>query len=375
MRNNPTNGKNGSGRQHAAPPVGMLAELTHRCPLQCPYCSNPLELHKAVAELDTKTWLSVFEQAAEMGVLQAHLSGGEPTLREDLPELVAGLSANGIYANLITAGVTLDKAGLARLAEAGLVHVQLSVQSTRANRAERIGNAKQALPKKLQTARWARELGLAITLNAPIHAQNIDEVGDFFDLAVEIGAERIEVAHVQYYGWALRNRAALVPSAEETARAQKVVDKARARLTGILNIDCVVPDYYAKYPKPCMCGWGREFINVTPTGTVLPCHAAQTIPGLEFDNVTERPLADIWFEGAAFEAFRGTEWMKEPCLSCARKEIDFGGCRCQAYALTGDAAAADPACTLSPDHAKMRALADQESAQTRPDFVYRRIGA
>ena len=352
----------------------MLAELTHRCPLQCPYCSNPLELHKAADELDTATWLSVFDQAAAMGVLQVHLSGGEPTLREDLEELVAHLGERGVYANLITAGVTLDRARLERLAEAGLPHIQLSFQSTRPERADRIGNANNALAKKLETAKWARELGLAITLNAPIHRQNIDEIGAFFDLAVEIGAERIEVAHVQYYGWALKNRAALVPSAEETARAQKVVDEARSRLKGILNIDCVVPDYYAKYPKPCMCGWGREFMAVTPTGLVLPCHAAQSIPTLAFDSVREKPLDEIWTNGAAFEAFRGNNWMREPCKSCPRKEIDFGGCRCQAYALAGDAAAADPACSLSPHHAAMRALAAGESAAPPPDFVYRRIG-
>jgi pyrroloquinoline quinone biosynthesis protein E len=367
------NGKT-NGSAHVAPPTGMLAELTHRCPLQCPYCSNPLELHKAADELDTKTWFSVFDQAAELGVLQVHLSGGEPTLRDDLEDMVAHLTKRGIYANLITAGVTLDRDRLARLSDAGLAHVQLSFQSVDAERADRIGNAKNALAKKLETAAWARELGLAITLNAPIHRQNIDEIGAYFDKAVEIGAERIEIAHVQYYGWALKNRAALIPSAEQTARAQEVVDDARLRLKGILNIDCVVPDYYAKYPKPCMCGWGNEFLAVTPTGVVLPCHAAQTIPTLEFDNVKDRPLAEIWWQGSAFQAFRGTDWMQEPCRGCARKEIDFGGCRCQAYALTGDAAATDPACTLSPHHGAMRDLADGESADQPTDFIYRRIG-
>jgi len=366
------NGAKGTAR--VLPPTGMLAEITHRCPLQCPYCSNPLQLHKAADELDTKTWLSVFDQAADLGVLQVHLSGGEPTLRDDLEDMVAHLTALGIYANLITAGVTLDRDRLARLADAGLAHVQLSFQSVDADRADRIGNAKNLLAKKLEMAAWARELGLAITLNAPIHRQNIDEIGAYFDTAVEIGAERIEVAHVQYYGWALKNRAALMPSAEQTARAQEVVDDARERLTGILNIDCVVPDYYAKYPKPCMCGWGREFMAVTPVGLVLPCHSAQTIPTLVFDNVKDRPLAEIWAAGSAFEAFRGSDWMQEPCRSCARKEIDFGGCRCQAYALTADAAATDPACTLSPHHAAMRTLADGESAIPPTDFTYRRIG-
>ncbi len=356
------------------PPLGLLAELTHRCPLQCPYCSNPLALHKAARELGTETWLSVFDQAADLGVLQVHLSGGEPTLRDDLETLVDHLTKRGIYANLITAGVSLDRTGLARLADAGLTHAQISFQSLDAGRAERIGNAKGALEKKLQTAAWARELGMAITLNAPIHRQNIDEVGAFFNKAVEIGAERIEVAHVQYYGWALKNRAALIPTAEQTARAQEVVDEARVRLKGILNIDCVVPDYYAKYPKPCMCGWGREFIAVTPDGKVLPCHAAQSIPTLTFETVTDRPLAQIWSNSEAFEKFRGTDWMVEPCRGCERKEIDFGGCRCQAFAITGNASAADPACSLSPHHEAMRALADEESQNPPPDFSYRRIG-
>ena len=358
-----------------SPPVGMLTELTHRCPLQCPYCSNPLELHKAADELSTDQWLSVFDQAADLGVLQVHLSGGEPTLRTDLEELVTKLAERQVYANLITAAVTLTRDRLAGLAERGLHHVQISFQSLQPERAERIGNYKNALAKKLQVAKWARELGLAITLNAPIHRQNIDEVENFIDTAVEIGAERIEVAHVQYYGWALLNRAALLPTAEETARAVEIVDKARLRLKGILNIDCVVPDYYAKYPKPCMSGWGREFFCVTPDGKVLPCHAAQSITGLEFDNVRDKPLAEIWEDSDAFNRFRGTGWMKEPCRSCERKEIDFGGCRCQAFALAGDAAATDPACTLSPEHEAMRALANQESSEPPPAFTYRRIGA
>ena len=358
-----------------APPVGMLCELTHRCPLQCPYCSNPLELHKAADELSTDQWLSVFDQAADLGVLQVHLSGGEPSLRTDLEELVSKLAEREVYANLITAAVTLTRERLVELARRGLHHVQISFQSLQPERADMIGNYKGALAKKLQVAEWARELGLAVTLNAPIHRQNIDEVENFLETAVEIGAERIEVAHVQYYGWALLNRAALLPSAEETARAVAIVDKARPRLKGILNIDCVVPDYYAKYPKPCMSGWGREFFCVTPDGRVLPCHAAQSITSLEFDNVRERPLADIWENSEAFNRFRGTDWMQEPCRSCERIEIDFGGCRCQDFALAGDAAATDPACTLSPAHDQMRALADAESGVTPPAFTYRRIGA
>ncbi|MFQ5785599.1 MAG: pyrroloquinoline quinone biosynthesis protein PqqE [Alphaproteobacteria bacterium] len=356
------------------PPLAMLAEITHRCPLQCPYCSNPLALERASAELDTATWQRVLDQAADMGVLQVHFSGGEPTVRKDLVALVAHAARRGLYTNLITAGVLLDAARIKALADAGLDHVQLSFQDAVAAGADRIGGYRGGHEKKLAVARLVRAAGLPLTVNAVVHRQNLGRVGAMIELAVELGAERLEVAHVQYYGWALRNRAALLPSRAQLDAASRTVEEAAARLKGVLVIDYVVPDYYARWPKSCMGGWARRFFNVTPAGKVLPCHAAETITGLEFEVVTERGLAEIWQRSAAFERFRGTGWMPEPCRSCDRREIDWGGCRCQAFALTGDAANTDPACALSPRHDGIFALAVAESAAAPPPFVYRRIG-
>lgn len=358
----------------ALPPLGMLAELTHRCPLQCPYCSNPIALHKANEELSADEWLRVFDEAAALGVLQVHLSGGEPTLRPDLERLVERLAHHGIYSNLITAGVSLTRERVFALRDRGLDHVQLSVQSVREAVADRIGHYQGALPKKRQLAAWVREAGLPLTINAPVHRQNIEETADVIQFALDVGAERLEVANTQYYGWAALNKAALMPSYEAVIAQAGIVTEARARLKGILNIDYVTPDYYARYPKPCMGGWAKDALNVTPSGRVLPCHAAESITELAFANVREMPLADIWYASPAFNAFRGTDWMAEPCQSCERKAIDFGGCRCQAFALAGDARAADPACILSPHHTSMKDTADELAAREAPDFVYRRIG-
>jgi len=355
------------------PPIGMLAELTHRCPLQCPYCSNPQELLKANAELDTATWLNVFGQAADMGMLQIHLSGGEPTLRDDLEAMVAGLAGRGVYTNLITAGVTLNQQRVEALADYGLDHVQISFQGTRPETTELIGRSKGAHEKKLKAAGWVRDAGLPLTINAPIHRHNIEQVPEFIDLALSLDADRLEIANVQYYGWAYLNRAALLPGIDQVNRQVEIVEKARERLVGILNIDFVVPDYYADFPKPCMGGWGVDALTITPNGTVLPCHAAQSIPSLRFQNVTAARLSDIWNDDAAFNRFRGTGWMKEPCRSCPRKELDYGGCRCQAFALTGDAATTDPACSLSPDHAGLVQATKALSTAQASDFAYRRI--
>lgn len=354
------------------PPVGLLAELTHRCPLQCPYCSNPVELAAARGELATDEWARVFEQAAAIGVLQLHLSGGEPTLRADLPDLVRHAREAGLYTNLITAGVLLDAERLDRLALAGLDHVQLSLQGTDPATAERIGGYRGGHAKKLETARLVRRAGLPLTLNAVVHRQNLHQLDAMIALAVELGAERLEVAHVQYYGWALRNRAALMPSRDQLDRATATVEAARASLAGRLLIDYVVPDYYARRPKPCMGGWGRAMLAITPQGLALPCHAAQTIPGLVFPDVRTRELAWIWRESPAFLRFRGDDWMQEPCRTCERRNIDFGGCRCQATALTGDPNATDPACSLAPGHREIFELATCEAAAPPPPFVYRR---
>ncbi|MBA4782433.1 MAG: pyrroloquinoline quinone biosynthesis protein PqqE [Rhizobiales bacterium] len=354
-------------------PLGMLAELTHRCPLQCPYCSNPQKLLKASTELDTATWQRVFEEAADLGVLQVHLSGGEPTLRRDLPQIIRTLNARGIYTNLITAGVSLDAAGLEGLVAAGLDHVQVSIQGADARVTELIGNFKGGFEKKCETARTMRRLGIPLTINAPIHRHNIAQVDAFIDLALELDADRLEIANVQYYGWAYINRSMLMPDRDAVERQVETVTRAREALRGVLTIDFVTPDYYADYPKPCMGGWGADALVITPEGKVLPCHASETIPHLEFDFVTEKSLAEIWTGSSAFNAYRGTAWMPEPCQSCPRKELDFGGCRCQAFALTGNAAATDPACILSAHHAKMAELAAESIGRPQTEFVYRRI--
>ena len=356
-------------------PIGLLAELTHRCPLRCPYCSNPLELDRRSAELDTTTWQRVLREAAALGVLHVHLSGGEPTARQDIVEITRTCAELGLYSNLITSGVAGALGKLDALSEAGLDHVQLSVQAAEAGNAERIGGLKDAQPQKFAFAERVTALGLPLTLNAVIHRGNIAEVPALIDLAVRLGAKRLEVAHTQYYGWAYVNRAALMPAKPDVDRSIRIVEEARERLKGQLVIDLVVPDYYAKYPKACAGGWGRRLMNVTPTGKVLPCHAAETIPGLEFWHVQDRPLGEIWADSPAFRAYRGTEWMQEPCRSCDRREKDWGGCRCQALALAGDAKATDPACSLSPLHGKVQALAVAESAlETAPDYQYRTIG-
>ncbi|HKZ96628.1 MAG TPA: pyrroloquinoline quinone biosynthesis protein PqqE [Hyphomicrobiaceae bacterium] len=358
----------------ARAPVGMLCELTHRCPLQCPYCSNPLELERGNAELTTAQWQDLMRQAATLGVLQIHLSGGEPTARKDLEDIVRVAAEVGLYSNLITAGVMLTRDRLAKLADLGLDHVQLSIQDVDPENADRIASYKGGMAKKIEVAKWVKQLGLPLTINAPIHRQNIRSVPRMIDFAIEMGAGRVEIAHVQYYAWALLNRAALMPTREDFMTAARYVEEARERLKGIIVIDAVVPDYYAKFPKPCMGGWGRGIVNITPSGRVLPCHAAESITGLEFDNIKDKPLADIWLNGAAFQKYRGTDWMKEPCRSCPRKEIDYGGCRCQAFALTGDAANTDPACSLSPLHAQWGQVAEVESHAPAPEFVYRRVG-
>ena len=356
------------------PPHSLLAELTHRCPLQCPYCYNPLELTKKSGEISTETWKSVLSQAAELGVLHIHFSGGEPTSRPDILELVAHAREVGLYSNLITSGVLMNEGRLDTLLDAGLDHVQLSFQDCEPDNADRIAGYKGGHEKKLELAREVRARGAALTVNAIVNRQNIENVGRFIDLAVELDAGRLEVAHVQYYGWALKNRAALIPTREALDKATELVTEARERLKGQLVIDYVVPDYYARYPKPCMSGWGRVGICVSPSGKALPCHAAETITSLEFDNVRDRTLADIWENSDAFQAYRGVDWMEEPCRSCERRELDWGGCRCQAFAFTGRAEATDPACSKSPIHGQMGELAAEEAGAPAPEFVYRRIG-
>lgn len=357
------------------PPLGLLAELTHRCPLGCPYCSNPLELARASAELDTATWLRVLDEAAELGVLQIHLSGGEPVARRDLEAITARAREHGIYTNLITSGVLLDDRRVRALANAGLEHVQLSIQAADPANADRIAGYRGGHAMKRAAAERVRAAGLPLTVNAVVHRRNLDELPAIIDEAVAMGASRLEVAHTQYHGWAHANRAALMPTRAQVEFADRTVAEARERLRGRVAIDYVTPDHHAQRPKACMGGWGRRFITVQPTGTVLPCHAAASLPGLSFDTVTRTPLADIWHHDPAFERFRGTAWMPEPCRSCDRREVDFGGCRCQAFAVTGDTAATDPACAFSPHHDAFTARAEREAAAGADTFAHRRMGA
>lgn len=357
-----------------SPPFALLAELTHRCPLACPYCSNPLTLERAANELGTDEWRRVLDEAAGLGVLQVHFSGGEPLIRKDLEILIAHGAQCGLYSNLITSGMALTQARADALADAGLDHAQLSLQDTDAAGADLFAGSKDTLAKKTASAAMLRAADLPLTLNAVMHRGNLDHLDAMIETALHFGAGRLEVAHVQYYGWALRNRAALMPTRAQIDRATEIVTAARARYSGMLVIDYVVPDYYATRPKACMGGWGQRFLNVDPVGRVLPCHAATTIPELVFDNVREKSLAEIWVHGAAFNRFRGTHWMPEPCQSCERKEMDWGGCRCQALALTGSAAATDPACALSPRHDEMFKTAQSEATAPAPEFIYRRGG-
>jgi PqqA peptide cyclase len=360
-----------------AAPVGILAELTHRCPLACPYCSNPIELDSREGELDTETWKRVFSEAAAIGVLHAHLSGGEPASRRDLVEIVKHCHDVGLYTNLITSGVGISAARMRELADAGLDHVQLSIQDAEAESADRIGGYKGGFARKMDVAKWVNEVGIPLTVNAVIHRANIARAGRMVEFAIELGARRVEIAHTQYYAWAYRNRKALMPSREQVEQAVAEVEAMRKTHAGKIVIDHVAPDYYARYPKACMGGWGKRTFNVTPHGKVLPCHAAETIPGLEFWNVRDHSVADIWFQAPAFNAFRGEDWMVEPCKSCSRRSQDHGGCRCQAMALTGDPRNADPICVLSPHHDKVAAIAatfDEVDANVPAgDYVYRTL--
>jgi pyrroloquinoline quinone biosynthesis protein E len=329
-------------------PFGLLAELTYGCPLHCPYCSNPLELAAYRDELSTAEWQRVLTEARALGVLQLHLSGGEPLLRRDLAEIVCTASELGLYTNLITSALGLTPRRARQLRAAGLDHVQISVQADEAALSDRLAGT-PSFERKLSAARLVRQLGWPLTLNVVLHRQNLDRVDRILELAEELGADRIELANTQYYGWALRNRGSLLPSRAQVERAEVVVRAARDRLAGRMEVIYVLPDYYGRFPKPCMGGWGRRQLTVVPNGDVLPCPAAHILP-LPRASVREQSLAWIWEESPLFQRFRGTDWMPEPCRSCARHELDFGGCRCQAFQLTGDAARTDPVCHFSPDH-------------------------
>jgi PqqA peptide cyclase len=332
-----------------ANPLALIAEITHRCPLHCVYCSNPLELVAASSELKTDDWRRVFLEASKMGILHLHLSGGEPLARADLEDLTVAAHQAGLYTNLVTSGIGLSRERLKRLVDGGLDHIQLSFQDSQQDRADWIAGTKSHA-HKVELAGWIREHRIAFTANLVVHRQNLDDLDETIRFLESLRPDRIEIAHTQYYGWAFENRAALMPTAAQLDNALRVVAAAEARLKGSIRIDSVVPDYYGQYPKACMGGWGRRMMLLDPSGRALPCHAAGVIPGMVFENVRERPLQAIWNESSAFQKFRGEDWMQEPCRTCERRTEDFGGCRCQAFLLTGDAAATDPVCSLAPTH-------------------------
>src|ERR1700716_1356813 len=352
-------------------PLTLIAELSYQCPLHCPYCSNPLEIggHPSPGELPPEQWIRPFQGARRLGVLQLALTGGEPMLRRDLVELCAAARDAGLYSSLITAGTLFTRARAKALKSAGLDHVQISIQSPNAEDNDRIaGN--RSFEKKIAAARLTKALDFPLTINCVLHRQNLDQTAELLDLALELGAQRVELANTQYYGWAAANQDALVPSWDQLRGAEEAVQRFRKRAGPKVDVLWVLPDFYEELPKPCMGGWGRTAMVVAPNGDVLPCQAASTIGGLEFANVRDHSLEWIWSESDAFARFRGTAWMQEPCRSCplGRQEEDWGGCRCQALRLAGDAAATDPVCRFSPHH--HRVVSVRESGQ-KDQFRYR----
>jgi len=357
-------------------PLALIAELTHRCPLHCVYCSNPLEMQSRQNELSTETWSRVFKEAAAAGVLQVDFTGGEPLARADIIELVRAARASGLYVNLITSGLPMDETKLGALVEAGLDHIQLSFQGAREEIANEISGTKSHA-HKLSVLEWLKQQRVAVTLNFVIHRRNINQLEEMLAIAESSSATRIEFANVQYYGWAFANRENLLPTREQVSNSVEFMKREQERLKGRIRIEFVVPDYYAKYAKPCMGGWGRKLLLITPSGDALPCHAAQVIPGLTFENVKDRSLREIWEKSVAFQKFRGEDWMQEPCKTCDRREQDFGGCRCQALLLTGDASATDPVCSLAPLRPKVDAIleglntAPPAEIFVKPNWLYR----
>jgi pyrroloquinoline quinone biosynthesis protein E len=341
-------------------PFTLIAELTHRCPLACSYCSNPVGGPGSAPELALADWERVFREAEALGVVQVHLTGGEPLVRTDLTSLVVSARATGLYTNLVTSGLPRAPKRFRELALAGLEHVQLSVQAPEAARSDRIAG-RRAFAEKLEALEEIQATGMALTLNVVLHRDSIDEVDGIIEFAASLGVRRLELAHAQYHGYALHNRDALLPSAGAVERARRSVRVAQSRLEGRLTITHVLADYHSGRPRACMDGWGRRYIHVSPDGTTAPCHAATSIAGLPRESVRDHSLSWLWNDSQTFNAFRGRAWMNEPCRTCPRRDIDFGGCRCQAFALTGDAAATDPACALAPaHHAIERARADAE---------------
>jgi pyrroloquinoline quinone biosynthesis protein E len=367
-------------------PLALIAEVTHRCPLHCVYCSNPMELVTRGKELSGAAWAGIFEQAAALGVMQLDLTGGEPLARPDVVDLVRAARANGLYVNLITSGIGLNAGKLEELVGAGLDHLQLSFQDAEAAPADEFAGF-SAHEKKLSLAREiAKQHRIAFTVNLVVHRKNLSRLEQMLAMAESLGAHRIEVAHVQYYGWAVPNRAELLPTREQVEWSLGVLAREQERLKGRIRLEYVTPDYYAKFPKACMSGWGRKLMVIDPAGFALPCHAARVIPGLQFENAADKALKWIWQESKSFNRFRGEEWMQEPCRSCDRRTVDFGGCRCQAQMIAGEAAVTDPVCSLSTMRPKVEAMVNaanrvlrdmvpaeilKEPSTSTPNWTYR----
>jgi pyrroloquinoline quinone biosynthesis protein E len=346
-----------------APPLWLLAEVTYRCPLHCVFCYNPLNYAANKKELSTDQWKDVLRQARKLGAAQLGFSGGEPLLRDDLEDLIGEARQLGFYTNLITSGIGLTEARIAKMKELGLDHIQLSFQDSTKEMNDFLSSTK-TFDLKNRVAALIKKYDYPMVLNVVLHRYNLDHVGRIIEMAVEMGVEYLELANTQYYGWGMVNREQLMPTREQLERAEAVVNEYRAKLGNKIRLLFVVPDYFEDKPKACMNGWGSVFLAVAADGAALPCHAAQTLPGLKFPNVTEQNLRDIWYNSEAFNRFRGYGWMKEPCRTCPDKEKDFGGCRCQAYALTGDAENADPVCGKSPLHEDVKKIVLQ--ARNRP---------
>jgi pyrroloquinoline quinone biosynthesis protein E len=351
-------------------PYGLLAELTHRCPLHCPYCSNPLELAARAEEMPVADWTRVLREAAELGVMQVGFSGGEPLLYRDLTPLIETSRAEGLYSNLITSGVGLTAERARELRAAGLDTVQISFQAEESELANAVAGA-NVHEAKLAAVRNILDAGFPLGVNVVLHRRNIDRLPAIIAFVESIGAMRLELANTQFYGWGFRNREALLPTREQVLRAEATASSEAARLSGKMQIVYVLPDYYERRPKPCLHGWGARSLTVNPRGEVLPCQAANSIADLAFDNVRDRSLGWIWRESPAFNRFRGFEWMPEPCQSCDFREIDFGGCRCQAALLAGDAAKADPVCEFSPDRPAIDAILAESVISSSSEWVYR----
>ncbi len=334
------------------PPLWLLAELSYRCPLQCPYCSNPVDFAAIKDELPTEDWLRVLAEARQLGAAQLGFSGGEPLVRQDLEELVAEGRKLGYYSNLITSGMGLNEARVGALKAAGLDHIQLSFQASSEDTNNFLAGSRKAFEQKMKIAKAVKSQGYPMVLNFVLHRHNIDYVDDILELSAELGADYVELANTQYYGWALHNRAALMPTSEQLRAAEQTTNAFREKYPDKMKIFFIVPDYFETRPKACMNGWGSVFLTIAPDGTALPCHSARELP-IEFPNVKNVGIADIWYQSQGFNHYRGDDWMQEPCRSCPEKTKDFGGCRCQAYLLTGDAANADPVCDKSPHHAQV----------------------